>query len=69
MAFGYPQSQKSQGFKSRDLGGLADNSVVTEMSAEHLFRTVGNVWRSTILHKQYGCITSPCLKSRNNGLL
>ncbi|GFW20922.1 hypothetical protein TNCV_1714291 [Trichonephila clavipes] len=40
----------------------ADDSVVTEMVAEHLFHTAGDVWRSTILHKHCGCMPSPCLK-------
>ncbi|GFU13211.1 hypothetical protein TNCV_2965831 [Trichonephila clavipes] len=74
MALRYPYSQKSQHFKS---GGsrrpslrkmVADDSVVTEKAAEHLFHTTADVWRSTILYKHCGSITSPCLKNRNNGL-
>ncbi|GFX41651.1 hypothetical protein TNCV_3110471 [Trichonephila clavipes] len=38
--------------------------VVTEIAAEDL----GYVWRNNILYKHCGYITSPCLKSRNNGL-
>ncbi|GFW19703.1 hypothetical protein TNCV_1605931 [Trichonephila clavipes] len=47
----------------------ADDSVVTERSAEHLFHITIDVWRSTILYKLWGCITSPYLKSRKKGLL
>ncbi|GFT80895.1 hypothetical protein TNCV_3497001 [Trichonephila clavipes] len=46
-----------------------DNSVVIEMVAENLFYRTGDVWRRTILHKHRSFITSPCLKSRNSGLL
>ncbi|GFU47953.1 hypothetical protein TNCV_4967471 [Trichonephila clavipes] len=45
------------------------DSVVTEMVAEYLFQIMGDVGRSTILHKHCGCITSPCLKSQNKKIL
>ncbi|GFY22082.1 hypothetical protein TNCV_3297261 [Trichonephila clavipes] len=72
MTLRYPHSYKSQGSKIQFEGSKrpcckkmpADDSVVTEMAVERLFYTAGDVWRSTILHKRCGCITSPCLKSR-----
>ena len=48
MGSQYPQSQKSQGFKSGDVGGQAvgklpaDNFFITKMAAEQLFHATGD---------------------------
>ena len=57
MDFMYPQSQKSQGFKSGDLGGQAvgncssDDSVVIEMETEPLFHTTRNLMYTVNGHR------------------
>ncbi|GFX75816.1 hypothetical protein TNCV_2237881 [Trichonephila clavipes] len=64
-----PKVTRIQGFRRpRGREMPTDDSVVTKMAAEHLFHATGDVWRSTILRKHSGCITSPCLKSQNNRL-
>ncbi|GFU73533.1 hypothetical protein TNCV_989691 [Trichonephila clavipes] len=40
----------------------ADDSIITEMAAEHLFHTTDNVVTSTILHKYCVCIPSSNLR-------
>ena len=47
----------------------ADDFVFEEMAVEQLVHATGDVRRCSILRKHYGCITLPCLKSQNNGLL
>ncbi|GFV01971.1 hypothetical protein TNCV_4979191 [Trichonephila clavipes] len=67
MALRYPHS-KSCKDSSRGIYKVKGyvNAVVTERAVGN-FSTQQVMWRSTILHKHCGCITSPCLNGSNTG--